>query len=611
MGIEPSGRIHSYTFPLLALLLVPIVIFPRASDPFNLPKALVLFTLAVGGLIHLLLSVRARFSGLVNYTLYALIITMVIASLLSETTLARAIFGLPGRNNGLIYYISILILLLIAKNCLVSSRFEKRLLLSIQIPFLVNIFYSFLQFIGEDPIPWANPYNPIIGTFGNPNFASSFLAASAIFYLFMSFQAKGYVRFVYLIFSAFSISLSALSESIQGILLFFIAITIFVVIWLFKKSKRYAGALIVFLVSFGSALFMGFLGFGPLSMFREYTFALRFQYWTIALKSAISSPIFGLGPDSYVEGFRQFRSKELVNTYSVELLADSAHSVPLNVAANYGFIVFLLYLALLAIVTYLSVKRTLSKGARFDLYALFTVLWIALLIQSFISIEQIGLSTTQLIIGGFLLNQSWRGAELSQSQDKTNLRNSRAQKNYSSARGIKEYKGEFSFAALAIAFVAILPIIREDVALNQIKVASVDSGVSDEVVQEQFNRFSFYTKDEWNRGVWLYNYLLNARRVEASNELLTSIIAKDGSATEALDQLSKVYLAENRPNDARVTYLRILELEPLNAKIRISLAEVEKTLGNAANQRIILEGVLRDYPNTKWADTATLILSQG
>jgi hypothetical protein len=233
------------------------------------------------------------------------------------------------------------------------------------------------------------------------------------------------------------------------------------------------------------------------------------------------------------------------------------------------------------------------------------------LIQSFISIEQIGLSTTQLIIGGFLLNQSWRGAELSQSQDKTNLRNSRAQKNYSSARGIKEYKGEFSFAALAIAFVAILPIIREDVALNQIKVASVDSGVSDEVVQEQFNRFSFYTKDEWNRGVWLYNYLLNARRVEASNELLTSIIAKDGSATEALDQLSKVYLAENRPNDARVTYLRILELEPLNAKVRISLAEVEKTLGNAANQRIILEGVLRDYPNTKWADTATLILSQG
>jgi len=609
VGIEPSGRIHSYTFPLLALLLVPIVIFPRGSDPFNLPKSLALFTLAVGGLTHLLMSARARLSGLLNYTLYSLIVTMVIASMLSETTLARVLFGLPGRNNGLIYYISIFILLFIAKNCLVSARFEKRLLLSIQIPFIVNILYSFLQITGEDPIPWANPYNPIIGTFGNPNFASSFLATSAIFYLFMTFQAKGYGRFIYFFLSASSISLSALSESIQGLFLFAIAISIFSLIWLFRKSKRYAAALSVFLVVSGSALFAGFLGFGPLSMFREYTFALRFQYWTIAVKSAISSPIFGLGPDSYVEGFRQFRSKDLVNTYSVELLADSAHSVPLNVAANYGFIVFLLYLALLANVTYLAVKRTLSSGARFDLYALITVLWVALLIQSFISIEQIGLSTTQWIIGGFLLNQSWRSIEFS--QDKTSLRKPKSPKSYSPSRGIKEYKGELSFAALAIAFLAILPIVREDVALNEIKVASVDSGVSDEVVLEQFNRFTFYTKDEWNRGVWLYNFLLNARRVEASNELLTSIIAKDGYATEALDQLSKVYLAENRLNDARVTYLRILELEPLNAKVRISLAEVEKNLGNTAEQRRILQGVLKDYPNTRWAETATLILNQG
>jgi len=60
-----------------------------------------------------------------------------------------------------------------------------------------------------------------------------------------------------------------------------------------------------------------------------------------------------------------------------------------------------------------------------------------------------------------------------------------------------------------------------------------------------------------------------------------------------------------------VTYLRILELEPLNAKVKLALAEVEKILGNTANRRKILSDILRDYPNTSWADTATLYLNQG
>jgi len=611
VGIEKQGRIHSYTFPLLALSLVPILFAPRFSDPFNIPKALALFVLAVGGLTHLLLSKRERLSGFVNYTFFALALTMVIASFSSDATFTRVLFGLPGRSNGLLYYLSILTLLFIAKNCFVSSRFENRLLVSMQIPFLINIFYSLIQYAGKDPIPWANPYNPIVGTFGNPNFSASFLAASAIFYGLMTYNAKGFIKIVFFILSALSLTLSALTESIQGVLLFFIALIIFFIIWTYKKSKRSAGVLLAIVITSGSVLFTGFLGYGPLSIFREYTLALRLQYWTIAVKSAISSPIFGIGPDSYVEGFRQFRSLNLVNTYSVELLSDSAHSVPLNIAANFGFVVFLSYLALLITTMYLSMRRILISEVKFDLYSLFTILWLALLIQSFISIEQIGLSTTQMIIGGFLLNKSWKEGNSSSGLDKTVSRKAGTENGFTAIKGIREYKGEISFLTLALAFLAVLPIIREEVALNELKLATVDSGVSDKVVQEQYDKFSFYTKDEWNRGYWLYNYLLSARRIEASNELLTSIIAKDGSATEALYQLSKVYLAENRPNDARVTYLRILELEPLNAKVKLALAEVEKILGNTANRRKILSDILRDYPNTSWADTATLYLNQG
>lgn len=610
MAIEKSGRIHTYSFPLFALALVPLIFLPRAADPFNVPKSLALFVLAAGAIVHMFLSSRQRLTGIVNYTVVGLAFAMIITSLASDTTLARVLFGLPGRGNGVIYYFSIFALLLVAKNCLITSGFEKRLLVALQVPFLFNIIYATLQFLGEDPIPWANPYNPIIGSLGNPNFASSFLATSAIFYSYLTLKNRGLPKVLYLICASLSLTLSFLTQSIQGPLLFVIALLLLFALWTYQKSHKYGASLIILGAATGICLFLGFLGYGPLSMFREYTFALRFQYWTIAVKTAMASPLFGFGPDSYVEGFRRFRSQELVNTYSVELLADSAHSVPLNIAANFGIIVFILYMALIAFVTLQSISRIRSGGFKFDLYTIFTILWISLFIQSLLSIEQIGLSTTQLIIGGFLLNRHWIDAKLASNEERLEYKKARASNNSLTSRNIQEYKGEISFAALALAFLAILPIIREEIALSNIRVVSADSGVSDEAVQEQFDKFSFYTKEEWNRGVWLYNFLLSTRRVESSNELLTSIIAKDSAATEALDQLSKVYIAENRPNDARVAYLRILESDPLNAKVRISLAQIEKQLGNSLAEREILQEVIRDFPKSKWAETATALLSQ-
>jgi hypothetical protein len=607
--IEKPGRIHTYTFPLLAIFLVPIFIFPRMADPFNLPKELALFVLAIGGITHFLLSAKQRFLGSVNLIIYGLILLIVAVSMLSDTTLSRVLFGLPGRSNGLIYYVSLLALLFVAKNCFISSRFENRILMAIQFPFLFNIIYALVQLAGRDPIPWANPYNPIIGTLGNPNFAASFLAASAIFYAFLCYKTHTAIRFFYLVCAGISLGLSALTESIQGILLFVIAIFVFLFIQIRFKSKRLASILFTSSFFVSSFLFFGFLGYGPLSMFREYTFALRLQYWIIAVKSAISSPMIGLGTDSYVEGFRLFRSKYLVNNYSVELLADSAHSVPLNIAANFGSIVFLLYCTLLLVISYVSVRRTLLNHGKFDVYSIFTVLWLALLIQSFISIEQIGLSTTQMIIGGFLLNEHWKSASSVLKSNEKNGGTASKSMGRQSDRYFREYKGELSFAAIAIAFIIVLPIFREDIALNEIKGATVTPEISDQEVEDQFERFSFYTKEEWNRGVWLYNFLLNSRRVQASNELLNEMINKDKSASEALDQLSKVHLSENRLSDARQTYLRILKLDPLNAKARIALAEVEKKLGNTMGSQVVLREVVRDLPNSPWAETATAMLN--
>jgi hypothetical protein len=610
MRKEKEGRIHTQFFPLIALALIPIIIFPKTADPFNLPKSLALLVIAAGGVTHLFLSNKQSLIGKVNYLFFALAAFMAVAGLLSDTTLPRLLFGLPGRSNGLIYYLSLLLLVFVAKNCIVSSGFEKRLSAALQFSFLLNMTYAFLQFQGKDPIPWANPYNPIIGFFGNPNFSASFLATSAIFYVWMSYRARGASRLAPLVLAAISLSLSFLTESIQGILLFVIAVGVSVLALLFKKSKSIAVTLTSISVFFGTFIFFGLLGYGPLGMLREYTFALRLQYWIIAIKSALSSPWIGLGPDSYVEGFREFRSMYLVKTYSVELVADSGHSVPLNFAANFGIPAFLIYVSLLILITVVGIRVTLSRAGKFDLYSVLTLLWLSLLIQSLISIEQIGLSSAQMIIGGFLLNRSWISSESKNKQERNDKQAAMLNRRVTSSHAITEYRGELSFLSIAVAFILIFPILREDIALNEIKGASVDSSISDEKLMEQYSRFSFYTKDEWNRGVWLYNFLLNAKRVEASNELLVQIISKDRSASEALDQLAKVYRAENRPADAKRAYLRILELDPLNAKAKLGLAEVEKQLGNSFAYKKILGDIARDLPNTTWAETALKMLNE-
>jgi hypothetical protein len=55
--------------------------------------------------------------------------------------------------------------------------------------------YGVLQHLGKDPIKWNNPYNAVIGTLGNPDFAAAVMAILAVITFGVLIKAKSDIKF--------------------------------------------------------------------------------------------------------------------------------------------------------------------------------------------------------------------------------------------------------------------------------------------------------------------------------------------------------------------------------------------------------------------------------
>jgi hypothetical protein len=116
----------------------------------------------------------------------------------------------------------------------------------------------------------------------------------------------------------------------------------------------------------------------------------------------MNHPLFGVGMDGYGEWYRRSRTLEdtLVNP---GITADTAHNVFLDIASNGGIPLLLAYLAILVLVV-VSIVRVLKRAEGFNPYfAAAAGGWVAFQVQSFISINQIGLAIWGWILSGLVV----------------------------------------------------------------------------------------------------------------------------------------------------------------------------------------------------------------
>jgi O-antigen ligase len=409
------------TILTLGCLIVTLLVTDRVTaDPVNVSKMLALATTAgfcaailIIARTQLLLNLKFIITLLAGFLLMALISIIV-----SGSPWEKGFFGTYGRNTGFLTYLSLSVIFL-AGTLLIRSENYIRIIRSLILAGFLNLVYCIYAIYVKDLFTWHNPYGKVLGTFGNPNFISSFMGifVTALFsILFMSGIKLAYrVSIIVLIFGSFFVIASSGSQqggvvAIGGI----VTVVFFLLRARFKSSIAVVSYLTVVSIS-GFIAVLGMLQRGPLAgILYKQSVSLRGEYWQAGINMGLSNPVFGVGLDSYGTFYRAYRNESATVVPGMNTITDAAHNIFLDIFASTGFLGISLYFA---IIFYVFSKSLLyvKKSTQFDpIFVLLFSCWLAYQAQAVISINQIGIAVWGWIFGGLLLGYT-RKAKLEQS----------------------------------------------------------------------------------------------------------------------------------------------------------------------------------------------------
>lgn len=419
---------------------ITVVVSPNLTDPVILPKFLMLLVVTLPLFIYTLKAdelkrfdlrrlVSREFlrinSILVLATLFLSIHALSAFESQSPTT---AIFGSSGRRNGFLTYLALFLLFLMARR-FANSDTLYGFFFALSCAGGFEAIYMLIQKSGLDPAPWSFVYpNTMIGTLGNPDFASAFVALStpATGYLIYSNVRDKKKAAIFLGVFLTQIAVLFISKVYQGPMALAISgfIACISLVWFTKKSLTYRVLVLSSVLLSGLVTILSVMGHGPFSsIFAKRSFQIRIDaYWDTAAEMALRYLFFGVGPDQFADKFNRFYSLDNNRVYG-PMVADSAHNYFLQFAAEIGIFGGFIFL-LLSLTTFSKAFRNLSHTNTNDLVLKIAVIatLTVYFAQALISIEHIAISIWFWILLGLLSGQTTteaRNQDLPKSQAKS------------------------------------------------------------------------------------------------------------------------------------------------------------------------------------------------
>ena len=515
-----------------------------------------------------------------------------------------AIFGETQRRNGFLQYLS-LSTILVAASIFTRTFNVKKIFVVTYFIATISVIYSLMQTTGNDFVNWNNPYNSVISTLGNPNFAAAVMAIMGV----ITFSSMFISTFQYtqrLLAALISILLLFViykSNARQGLLAYFLGVGIFLTIWLWTKNRKFGilattVGLIIFIISL-----LGMLQFGPLEKYLyKPSVSIRGYYWRAGIEMLRSYPFFGVGIDSYGVYFKEFREVRYPLTYGFEITSSNAHNTFIQFFATGGIFLGLAYLLLNGYILKQAIYgiRNLTGNNRMYLVAIFSA-WIAFHAQSLISIDNIGISIWGWILGGSIVGLSVsatateNGKEVFFQQKKNAINLSRV------------ITSGFS-TLLVVILVAML------------YKGEINSYKSSQNVNLQDATSRNYFKELQLKAI---NTPLNdpTYSLFAASRLIQS-----GYVDEGLAEAKKIYLQNPRNLDALLLFAltyeqlndlpeaisyreKIVQLDPWNAKNYLALGKYYKQQGDLGKSKEMLEKILSFASTDQIADQAKIELA--
>jgi O-antigen ligase len=387
-----TDRISTEPVNVGKMVLLTIVAFASFSLVFpQLRKHIVQNKLlSVGGLIFLTL-------GLIS----------IVAS---SNPWVKGFYGTFGRNTGFLTYLSLFLLLFSFALCRREQSF-KVLIWSLYIAGFVNVFVSIVDIMGGSVFTWDNPFGNVLGTFGNPNFISSFMGifVSALAAFSLSKGISVQIRLILIGIVAAGVFVTFQTNSLQGLVVIAIGFSMIAYFYISSQFKKPA-LNITYLLGVSATAVIGILGtlqIGPLKeLLYKPSVSFRGEYWASGIRMGINNLFNGVGFDSYGSYYRIYRDSSALVSPGVNVATDTAHNVFIDIFASVGLIGFIAYIFVLAIVLRAAL-RVIRTRESFDyiFVGLFTA-WVTYQIQSIISINQIGLAVWGWILGGAIIGYS-------------------------------------------------------------------------------------------------------------------------------------------------------------------------------------------------------------
>jgi len=398
------GRIISWGLVATTLLVTPL----WSLDPINPIKMLVV--VPVGFMCLALILANRKSVSWGSYKVVLVLIAsfvawQVLVVLISGGELNQQLFGSQGRNTGLITYVAFS---LVFAGSVIASNAEalNRLVIVVLIVGTASLGYGVIQAVGADPFNWVNPYSPVFGFLGNPNFQSSLLGIlgaiifAQLFDKGLKIQLKALIG-IYLLVTLYVIKGTA---SQQGFLVLALGIGVVVGLYVVQLNRGLGiGYGILSILGFFVVLF-GTLNKGPLaSILYKDSVTYRGDYWRAGWNMTLDHPIFGVGMDSYGEWYRRSRTLAATLRRGPDTTSNAAHNVFLDVSSYGGFPLLIIYVALMALVV-VSAFKVLKRNKRFNpAFAGLVGGWVAFQAQSIISINQIGLAMWGWVLSGLII----------------------------------------------------------------------------------------------------------------------------------------------------------------------------------------------------------------
>jgi len=611
MKKEISKPIPGNRIPLRWIFggLIAVTLFFQTTlvDPFNSPKSWILLITAAGLSGHLL-NIRTISQEITLIKKLTYLVLLFCAGILNATIFSDSyyisVFGDTLRKNGLLSYFSLAVIMLASAIFVRMNNVQILFKVTVFIA-VVTVFYAFLQTTGNDFVEWNNPYNPVITTVGNPNFAAALMAVmgALIFSIVWNSAFTLKLRLVGAVLCFLILLAIYRSNARQGLLSYAIGIGAFLIILLWIKN-RWLG-IISLLIGSVTVFFsiLGMLQIGPLEKFLyKGSVTIRGYYWKTGIEMFQSNPLTGVGMDRYGSYFKQYRESKYSLNHGFEITSTNAHNSFIQFFATGGLLLGLAYLILNLFIlkqTYTALK--VSKGAnRLVIAGVFSG-WITFHAQSLVSIDNLGISIWVWVLGGSLIGLS---ASAQEPISKAVLLKRVGQNSVSAKRTLLSGSSTlFTLVLVALLYrsevVAYQSMMTYDLQNEQSRKNYKDINL--QVIENKLADPQYKLRSSIN--------LIQAGFGSEGLDSMKNLLLSDPRNLDTLNSLASLY--EQKKEFALAVKIReqIIILDPWNGANYLSAGKNYKQLGDLDKSRQMLDKILSFASNHPIAEQAKIELA--